>query len=424
MLHVLLAKDLRRAWRNPLPWLLNLALPLCIAALIGLAFGDRSDAGALGRIRFAVVDEDDSVLTRLLRGAAGQGEAPVQLDPVFLDRPTALRELEANRLSAVFIIPKNFTHAYFTGEERATLELVKNPAQSIHPTVIEELLGVAVAALNAIGRNLQPEFAGWQAVFEGEGDYRQVAALIERAGDRLAAVGARLNPPLVTYVREQPAEPPVDGTGKVGKASREFNLFGYLLAGLSAMFLLFIASTAMRDLHYEAQNRTFARYHTVREALAPWVAGKALLAMVLLLLSSGVMLGGGALLFGIRWQHPGAIGVLTLGYAAFATGLMAVLTALAENDRIGDTLNTLLAMVLGIAGGCAFPPQQLPGFIRDHVSPWLPTYWYAETVRGLEFTASDKPWVAVAIQLTGSSLALLATAAWLFRRRLRKGWKP
>ena len=46
MIGVLLAKDLRRAWRNPLPWVIFLALPLCVTALIGLAFGGKSDGGA------------------------------------------------------------------------------------------------------------------------------------------------------------------------------------------------------------------------------------------------------------------------------------------------------------------------------------------------------------------------------------------
>ena len=32
MLRVLLANDLLRAWRNPVPLLINLALPLCITA--------------------------------------------------------------------------------------------------------------------------------------------------------------------------------------------------------------------------------------------------------------------------------------------------------------------------------------------------------------------------------------------------------
>jgi len=72
MLQVLLLKDLRRARRNPLPWLINLIVPLVMTALIGLVFGGNSEGGALGRIRFALVDEDQSRLSDFLRGAANQ----------------------------------------------------------------------------------------------------------------------------------------------------------------------------------------------------------------------------------------------------------------------------------------------------------------------------------------------------------------
>ena len=165
---MLLAKDLRRAWRNPLPWLINLIVPLCMTALIGFAFGGKSDSGALGRIRFAVVDEDDSLLTGFLRGATGQREGGKYLEPVFLDREAALHQITDNKLSAALIIPTNFTRNYLTGREAVSVELIKNPAQSIHPAVLEELLGVVVTALNAISRNFQSEFPEWQAVFEAE----------------------------------------------------------------------------------------------------------------------------------------------------------------------------------------------------------------------------------------------------------------
>ena len=83
---MLLAKDLRRARRNPLPLLINILIPLVITALIGLAFGGKSEGGGLGRIRFALVDEDETILSDFLRGAANQREGGKYLDPVFLDR--------------------------------------------------------------------------------------------------------------------------------------------------------------------------------------------------------------------------------------------------------------------------------------------------------------------------------------------------
>jgi len=206
MLRVLLAKDLRRAWRNPVPLLINLLVPLCLTAMIGLVFGGKSDNGALGRIRFAVVDEDKTVLSDFLRGAANQGESSKYLEPVFLERTEALRQINDNKISAVLIIPTNFTRNYLTGREAVSLELVKNPAQSVHPAVLEEMLGAVVTALNAISRNLQSEFPDWQEVIEGKGDYKKVAALIERAGDKLKKAQKFINPPLVIYDKDAPAD--------------------------------------------------------------------------------------------------------------------------------------------------------------------------------------------------------------------------
>jgi ABC-2 type transport system permease protein len=437
MLRVLLAKDLRRAWRNPLPWLINLALPLCITGLIGLAFGGKSDSGALGRVRFAVVDEDDSVLTGFLRGAANQGEGGKFLEPVFLEREAALRLINDNKISAVLIIPTNFTRQYLTGSEAVSLDLIKNPAESIHPAVLEELLGATVTALNAVARNFQSEFPDWREVFEGKRDYRQVSALIERAGDKFEAAKKYLNPPLVTYTKEIRGDDSRDGQpttnsnlaatktsdSKSGKSKSEpaFNLFGYLLAGMSAMFLLFLASNAMGDLLRELRQRTFERYHTLQQSLLPFVVGKVVFTVVMLLFCSAVMLGGGAVIFHIHWQQPLALIVLTLGYACFAAGLMAFLTALVPGERRGDALFTIVGMALGLAGGCAFPPQQLPDFLREHITPLLPSFWYCDTVRSLEFGGGTVPWELVSFKLAVVSGVFIALTAFLFRRRFKVG---
>jgi len=427
MLRVLLAKDLRRAARNPLPWLINLLVPLCMTALIGLAFGTKSDSGALGRIRFAVVDEDQSLLTSFLRGAANQGEGGKFLEPVFLERDAALRLINENKTSAVLIIPTNFTRHYLTGAGKVSLELIKNPAQSIHPAVLEEMLGVVVTALNAISRNLQSEFPEWQTAIEGGGNYRTVARLIERAGDKLTTAKRYINPPLVIYEREvrpQPitateAKPGVSKSG-TSKSAPAFNLFAYLLVGLAAMFLLFLASNALTDLPREMRLHTFERYHTLHHRLLPFVAGKVLFAMGLLLLSSLVMLGGGGLMFRIHWQHPLALTTLTLGYTCFAAGLMATLVALMPDERRAGLLTTITGMGLGLAGGCAFPSQSLPAFLREHISPLLPTYWFAETARNLEF-GGQVPWLLAAVKLAGLGALLIGLAALLFRRRIHRG---
>lgn len=414
LLGILLVKDLRRVARNPWPWLIHLALPLAITALVGLAFGRGGAPGTeLGRIRFALVDEDDSALSRLLRGGLGQGEGGKYLEPVVLDRATALARLQANELAAVLVLPPHFTRDYLTGRGPVTLELIKNPAQSIHPAVLEELLGALVTGLNALARNLGSEFPAWRAALEEGADYRRVADLIVRTGEKLDTLRRYLDPPLIGYSREvRPGE---------AKSRPGLNLFGYLLVGLATMFLLFQANMVMSDLYREAAGRTFARYHTLHARLTPFLAAKGVFVAVMVLLGAAILLGGGGWLFGIRWQHPGVLALLALGYAVFAAGYTAVFAALVTEARAADALSNLVAMVLGLAGGCAFPPQALPAFLREQVTPLLPTAWLAQGIRELEFGSAAVDWPWILLRLTALGVGLLGLAAWLFRRQFARG---
>jgi len=153
MLGTLLAKDLRRALRNPVPYLVQLCVPMVITALLGLVFGGQSEDGGLGRIRFAVVDEDNSPLTGFLRGAFNQDQAAKHLEPVFLARAEALRQVTNNALSAALIIPAHFTRDYLLRTNAVALDLVKNPAQAFHPAILEELLRVVTTGLSAVKQN-------------------------------------------------------------------------------------------------------------------------------------------------------------------------------------------------------------------------------------------------------------------------------
>jgi ABC-2 type transport system permease protein len=418
MLWTLLAKDLVRFRRNPLPWLISLAVPLVITALIGLAFAPRSGDSGMARIRLALVDEDDSALTQFLRGGMNQGQGSEYLEPVFLERAEAMRQVQDNQISAVVVLPRDFTRNYLTGRGPVTLELIKNPAQSIHPAILEEMLGALVTALNALARNFQPEFADWQAVFEGRGDHRTVAELIRRGGDRVEAVKDYLLPPRISYTKEsrKKVEEPGKGAARTGS-----NVFSYILPGLSAMFLLFVANTAMMDLHREIQSRTLQRFRTLHHRLSTLLVSKVVVAVVMLLLCGAIMLGGGSLIFRIHWQHPLALIGLTVGFCCFAAGLLALLTALIPNQQRADTLNTLIVMAVALAGGCTFPADFLPTLLREHVSPLLPTYWYVETLRNLEFGDASFLWWRTATSWVVLSLGLIGIATVLLRRRLEKG---
>lgn len=266
-------------------------------------------------------------------------------------------------------------------------------------------------------------------MFDGEADYKEVAALIERGGTKLKKVEKFINPPLVMYEKEAPASASNDAapttadssTSKTRKSDPASNVFGFLLAGMAGMFLLFLASNAMTDLHREVRQRTLGRYHTLHHQLAPFLASKLVFAIVVLWFCSLVLLGGGGLVFWVDWRQPVLLALLTLGYAGFAAGLMAVMVALIPDERKAGAFNTVMGMGLALAGGCMFPPQVLPAFLRDYIATLLPTHWFVDTVRNLQYSGGEITWVLPLIKLLVTGVGLLALATFLFRRQFRAG---
>jgi ABC-type polysaccharide/polyol phosphate export permease len=425
MLRVLLAKDLRRARRNPLPWLINLIVPLVMTALIGLVFGG-SSGGALGKIRFAVVNENTNRLSNFLHRAAtsvaGQSSSDFPLEPVFTNRVEAMREINANQISAVLIIPTNFLHDYLAGSRPVSLQLIKNPAESVHPAVLEEGLGALVTAMNAVAHNFQSEFPELQTVVDGDADYQKISGVIDHVGGKLKAAKDYLNPPLVSYTKETPADETnhVASAGGTTTNNSGNDIFAYLLIGLSAMFLLFIAGNAMNDLYKELRLHTFERYQTLRDSLVPFLVSKAMFAVVTLALGGALLFGGGGLIFRIQWEHPFALAILTLGYACFAATFYAVLVAMMPDERRSAVLSSLAGLGLGLIGGCAFPPQQLPAFLRENITQHLPSYWFVDTMRDLQY-GTDAAWGLTLLKLVITSAVLLVLAAMLFRRKFKSG---
>ena len=420
MLLVLLAKDLRRAWRNPTPYLIHLCVPLVITALLGLVFGGAGGgSAALGRIKVALVDEDDSPLTQFLRGAMSQGRAGEHLEPVFLPRDAALRQVTNNLISGAIIIPKGFTSDFLGGGKHITLELIKNPAQQFHPAILEELLGALVTGLNALSRNFGDDLREWRHLFTAQHmpGWREVGDLVSKTGGKFDAVRQRLDPIPVIYGKEE--RPAGEGGGN-RPAGAEWNMFAFLLPGMAAMFLLFIADSAMRDLPRELRLHTFDRIRTLPTDLRVFLVSKVLFALLMVVVCAAILLGGGAALFRFRWEHPFAVLGMTLAYGVFAGGLMALLSSLWLGEKRAEVLNNLVAMMLGLAGGCAFPSQALPPFLRDHITPMLPTNWFIEALRATQFGAQGTGlWLG--LKLTGLGAAMLLGTAWILERRLARG---
>ncbi|RME68995.1 MAG: ABC transporter permease [Verrucomicrobia bacterium] len=427
MLLTLLAKDIRRAARNPVRWLIPLAIPILITALIGIAFSPRSGGGTLGTIRIAVVDEDTGQLGQFLGNMPprpGGDDMPFQLETRLLSREAALREVNNNEIAAVIIIPDGFLDAWLRRDGTATIEVIKNPAQAIHPAIVEEGVTTLATLMHAASQILGDDLLAWRGLLEGDADLAtrvlRAADLLKQAGERLEPLRDYLSPPLVTWHQREDL-PAADSGESAGESTDPFNLFGYLLIGMAAMFLLYMADNAMRDLYRELEHHTLARYQTLHAGLGVMLASKVLFAVVMLLTGAAILFLGGSLAFSIHWERPLVLTALTLSYALFAAGFLGLVAALAGSERRADRFNNILVITLALAGGCMFPPDGLPAFIREGIMPWMPTAWYAMSARGIQLGVVSTEWISAVVRLAGVGALTAALAATLFHRRLSRG---
>jgi ABC-type multidrug transport system permease subunit len=429
MLGTLIAKDFRRTLRNPWPWVLNLALPIAITAVIGFVFGSGNGRGSADkevRIKFAIVDEDQSFVSGALRSAISQGEAAKHLDPVFTDRAEALRTLRENEISAIVIIRTNFSKDYLQGRSNA-LEVIKNPAQFYFPAIVEEMVNVAGTALNAIARNFTSEFPKLQAATTNNWDVDTLADTVTVLRDRIKTARAYLDPPLVSYTKEAAASEMTNGVGEGKKGittkgkqkSMLVTVFGFILPGMASAFLLFIADQSMRDFHREIRAKTFDRQRTMGASAGVYITGKIVFTMLSVFLASVILFGGGSLVFGIDWGRPDLLALACLGYSLFAAGFLALLSALAPSERRVEALNSMLIFSLSFVGGSYLPSDNFPKFMREHITALTPNHWLIETARSLQDLSMDspRPWLAVAkLSILGAVLG--AIAVFVINRRL------
>jgi ABC-type multidrug transport system permease subunit len=453
MLGILLAKDFRRTLRNPWPWVLNLALPIAITAVIGFVFGTGRGGGSGDkdiRIKFAVVDEDQSLLSGALRSALTQGDAAKRLDPVFTERAEALRILRENEISAIVIVHTNFTKDYLQGKANA-LEVIKNPAQSYFPAIIEEMANVAGTALDVVARNFTSEFPKIQAATTNNWDLDALTDTMTVLRDRIKTARVYLDPPLVSYTKdiagkkEIGLEKTVSAKSEIKTAQTELpkeektsqqkledakvkeqrpksmlvTVFGYILPGMASAFLLFIADQSMRDFHREIRMKTFDRQRTAGASAGLYIAGKIIFTMLSVFLASVFLFAGGSLVFGIDWGRPEMLALACLGYSLFAAGFLALLSALAPSERRIEALNSILLFSFAFVGGSYLPSDNFPKFMRENITPLTPNHWLIETARALQNRPTEfaGPLVVMA-KLAVLGVILGAVAGFVINRRL------
>lgn len=408
----ILRRDLTRYWRNPLRTALLFAIPLVMAAAVALAFG--GGGGDSITIKILLFDEDDSLLSKLLKGAAGSSEMEQYLEVIPVGEE-GYEMMERGEASALIHLQEDFTADYLNGEQ-TTIKVVKNPSERFLPRVVDEGVHIGAVGLSEASRVFRAELEQVGQFAEGNGFPADlaVAGLSTGINQKLSGLEQYLFPPIVDLesVTLKP-EGPEDDT-------KDLNILAYILPGYSIMGILFFAQSATRDILLDRESGLLRHLLTAPVSPTDYLLGKCLSVFVVSTLGFLflVIIGIAA---GVNWGPPLAVAALVLASALAAGGLLVLIMSVVGSERQGDTLTTIVIIISSMLGGAFVPVSQLPEFIKP-VSAATIVYWASEGFTKL--IVFDQGFGAIVpnlIVLTVVGIAFMLIGALVLKRKIERG---
>jgi ABC-2 type transport system permease protein len=415
---LLVRKDLLRVTRSPVGLLVMLAFPVVFSLLIGLTFGTGDSAPP--KVSLLVEDRDQSFLSSFLVGAFESEQAGEHFETRTVG-PEGREMIEKGEASALLRIPEGFTEDLLRGEP-LTLELVRNPAQSIMPEIAEQATVILAELLDAGSRLLREpldRLEPYMDMEETEMTSAQVAELSVAFHEAFQGAEKFVFPPVIVLDSVQ-LEEADDEEEAAPTSSGSFSVFLWMLPAVSVYALFMIGDMSMRDILTEGTMGTLRRQLSGPISARTLVLGKAAYTCLITLISLVIL----TLIGWIALDDPvslPAFATLSLAVIVAVTGFGAFIYSLARSAGQGATVSSILLLAFGFTGGAFLPLSSLPTFIQQ-IAPISPFYWattgFQELLRpgtGLQEVLFN---TAVLVCI---GVVLFLVGAMLLDRRIRRG---
>ncbi|MEC5182020.1 ABC transporter permease [Arthrobacter sp. CG_A4] len=326
-LWTMVASDVRQRIRDKSVIIFSLVVPLALMGVLSLVFGGLGDdtAGLQPATVVASADDADQLGAALL-GAVDSLET---MDVTVKRVPaTEVRsETQSSGADLGIIVPDGFSAAVLSGQP-AAVRLVEGNGASLETSV-----------LISVVQGVVDQFAAGTVTASAAGisglPPQELAALAQRT-----AAGA----PLITLAEGQ-------------AAAGQLSLRGTLVAGQAGLFLMFTVGFGVLGLLAEREQGTLARLRSMPISAGTVVTAKACTGFVLGVVATTVLLTAGSVLFDVSFGSPVVVAALILSVVAAATSLTFIVARLVRTAEQANVAQSILAMVLGIAGGAFFPVQ-------------------------------------------------------------------
>lgn len=339
----------QRVLRRPGSVLIWLAVPFVFMAIYTMVFGNNNSGPP--KTTMAIVDQDSSFVSKLVKSALNQGPTAKMLTLVDAKDMDAVDKMfKKETASAALVIPKGFGKGLLTMEAPQKLTLYKNPRHYIGPQIAEGI----VRSLVVIGDGVITQFS--QPINQINAlnhkpsveEIGEISKSFYGIGQQVRGLSAIRNVDVTIIEKEKDNE------------SNDFNLAAMFFPGLIMFGLLSVALNLEHRFLRDRANHVTRRFVTA--PISPWsVAIQQRVYTASFALVVGLVAGT---LGGLIWRIPphglGTAVLLVVALALFVAGWNGIVFSLTSSTRATSAISSISMVFLSLLGGGFFPIDFTP----------------------------------------------------------------
>ncbi|MGC9327198.1 MAG: ABC transporter permease [Candidatus Hinthialibacter sp.] len=203
ILLLLIYKDFQRVWKKPWVILIFMAIPILFSWMMAMIFGSGREAPEIV-LNVAVLDDDEDFFAGMIRSMSNQGDVGDNLKIHFVDHlEEGIDLIERRKVSALLVFPPHMTSDLLDGAT-ATIEVYKNPAQTILPQIIEQGCEIITVSISMLLSFMGPEIKQTVELFDSETlpPSWGTAMVVYQGMQKLEAAKTYMFPPIIDIKTE------------------------------------------------------------------------------------------------------------------------------------------------------------------------------------------------------------------------------
>jgi ABC-2 type transport system permease protein len=419
----LVGRDLRLFFMDKRAVTMSFAAPILIGSFFGYIFGGAGEAGPPSKIAVAVVNQDNSEVSRKVVAALA---ADAALDVKSLALGEAREMVRGGKTTVAAVIPSGFAEragkAFFRGGDKPEIQLLYDPSHSAELQVVNGVLMQHV--MEVVSRESMSGTSSQRLMEDSLRDLDQSPNM--KPADKTAL--RRMLQSVGEWNQRQNANPQAQASSGFSMpytVSREavtarqgvkYNSMAHSFAGMCVQFILFMGIDAGMVVLYQRRSGLWKRLQAAPLSRYVIIGSRATSAGIVAMIIMLTVFGFARVVFGVKIEGSmaGFLGVC-VAFAIMTATFGLLIAVLGKTPEATRGIAILVTLLLVMLGGSWVPSFVFPAWLQK-ATLVVPTRWAVDGLdamvwRGSGFDAAVWP-IGV---LLAFAAAFGAIAVWRFR---------